>query len=104
VNVEALMVDAVIAWLKVAVTAGMMATPVAALAGVTEVIVGAVGGGGVPEPATDPPHPATRSAAGNRREAILKRMITIYLRFSRTEKIQSGMPGIPRTAHTKSIY
>jgi hypothetical protein len=71
------MVDAVIAWLKVAVMAGMMATPVAALAG---------GGGGVPDPETDPPHPATRSAAGNRREAILKRIITIYLRFSRMEK------------------
>ena len=64
----------------------MMATPVAALAGVTEVTVGAVGGGGVPDPETDPPHPATRSAAGNRREAILKRIITIYLRFSRMEK------------------
>ncbi len=64
VKVELLIVAAFIAWLKVAVTIEVTVTPVAPLAGVVAITVGAVGGGvvPVPEPELPPPHPATIKA------------------------------------------
>jgi hypothetical protein len=43
VKVDEVIVDEVIAWLKVAVTVELTATPVAALSGVTAVTVGGTG-------------------------------------------------------------
>jgi hypothetical protein len=80
VKVDALIVAAFIAVLKVAVTAELIATFVAALAGVTELTAGAVGGGGgVPEP-DDPPHPATANTTDAKMQATLKRMINLLSR------------------------
>jgi hypothetical protein len=47
VNVDVVIVDAVIAWLNVAVTVVFKATPVAALSGVTAVTVGGTGAAAV---------------------------------------------------------
>jgi hypothetical protein len=67
--------------LNVAVMVAPIATPVAALMGVTAVTVGGVGGGGVmlPEPEPPPPHPAVRTAAVTSHQAKRNRMIKFSL-------------------------
>jgi hypothetical protein len=79
VNVDAVRVDAFIAWLKVAVTVVLTATPVAAPRGVTAVTIGAAGGGCVVVPELPPPQPEITSAAIPTKPAILKRMIDLLL-------------------------
>jgi len=65
--------------LKVAVTAELMATPVALLAGVVEVTVGATGGGGFPPPPPvllEPPpeHPAMSTAHESKQDVNRNRI------------------------------
>jgi hypothetical protein len=80
-----LIVAAFIAWLKVAVTVVLTATPAAPPAGVTEATVGAMGGVDVPEP--DPPHPETTSPAQIRRQTIPERIIRFLLRSPWAERM-----------------
>jgi hypothetical protein len=87
VNVEELIVAAFIAWLKVAVKAVLTATPIAPVAGVMAVTVGAIGGVNVPEPELGPPHPETTNTADTRRQAIPKRMIRFLLRLPWAERM-----------------
>jgi hypothetical protein len=79
------MVDALIAVLKVAVTAEFTATLVLAFVGVTAATVGAAGGGGLlllvdPEP----PHPATNRAAETSHNAVDDRITRHSLRLFRS--------------------
>jgi hypothetical protein len=85
VKVEEVIVDAFIAVLKVAVTAELTATPVLALGGVTAVIVGAIGGGGLlPLVELEPPQPTTNKAAETSHKAVDDRITRHSLRLFRS--------------------
>src|SRR5580692_7930766 len=79
------MVDALIAVLKVAVTAELTTTPVLALVGVAAVTVGATGGGGLLLLVElEPPHPATNRAAETSHKAVDDRITRHSLRLFRS--------------------
>jgi hypothetical protein len=69
--VEELIEVALIASLNVAVTVVLIATPVAKLAGVTAVTIGATGG--VVE--FVPPHPTAKKHANVRKQAAMRRIV-----------------------------
>jgi hypothetical protein len=102
VKVAALIVAALIVRLKVAVMVVFTATPEVAAAGVMEVTAGALGGGIVPDPEPDPPHPETARAADARRNTYPKRILKTLIELHRTYR---SLPGrFPARANSKSIY
>jgi hypothetical protein len=75
VKVNALIVDAFIAWLNVAVAVVAMDMPVPPLAGVDAMTVGAVGGAeDAPEPEPPPPHPTITQAAVTSHQVLWNRI------------------------------
>jgi len=66
------------------------ATPEAAAAGVMEVMVGALGGGTVPELEPDPPHPETARAAEIRRNTNPQRIVRNLIQLHRAYRSLRG--------------